>query len=192
MANETKAEARPEAALIVGLARRTVEEYTRARRVIEPPPELPERLLAPGAAFVSLHLREGDLRGCIGTTTPTQPNLALEIVRNAIQAATRDPRFEPVRVAELAELVYKVDVLSEPERVARLEDLDPTRYGVIVRQGPFTGLLLPDLPQVRSVEEQVWIACMKAGIYPDGEVELYRFTVDRYEEDERPVGGEAR
>src|SRR5262249_13670426 len=140
MANETKAEARPETALILGLARRTVEAYTLAGRLIEPPPELPDRLAAPGAAFVSLHLRTGDLRGCIGTTTPTQPNLALEIVRNAIQAASRDPRFEPVRPDELADLIYKVDVLSEPERVAGLGDLDPIRYGVIVRQGLFSGL----------------------------------------------------
>jgi AmmeMemoRadiSam system protein A len=176
------AHARPETAPILDLARRAVEAFARAREVIEPPPEIPARLRAPGAAFVSLHRRTGELRGCIGTTSPTQPSLAREIVRNAIQAANRDPRFEPVGPDELADLVYKVDVLTEPERVNGPEDLDPVRYGIIVRQGPFTGLLLPDLPQVRTVEEQVGIACLKAGIYPGGEIELYRFTVDRFEE----------
>ena len=42
------------------------------------------------------------------------------------------------------------------------------------------GLLLPDLEGVNTVDEQVGIACMKAGIDPDGNIELYRFEVKRY------------
>lgn len=162
---------------LVALARRTIETYVGEGRVLEPAPA--SGLLAePHGAFVSLH-RKGDLRGCIGTILPTQDSLAEEIVRNAIQAATRDPRFLPLRADELADLEISVDVLGEPEP-ATLADLDPREYGVIVSADRRQGLLLPDLEGVDTVEEQVAIAMRKAGIAPDECVNLQRFRVDRY------------
>ncbi len=124
--------------------------------------------------------KRGQLRGCIGTFAPTQPNIAAEIIQNAVSAGTQDPRFPPVEPAELPELDISVDILSEPERVDGLADLDPKRYGVIVRRGRRSGLLLPDLEGVDRVEEQVAIAMQKAGISPAEEIELYRFSVTRY------------
>jgi AmmeMemoRadiSam system protein A len=182
MTSETKKGTGTEALVILGLARRSVEGFARTGKLIDPPSDLPPLLAAPGAAFVSIHTRAGELRGCIGTTSPTRPTLAEEIIRCGVQAASRDPRFPPVRPEELPALVYKVDILSEPEPVAGPDDLDPVRYGVIVRQGAYSGLLLPDLPQVRTVEEQIWIACLKAGIDPTSEIQILRFTVDRFEE----------
>jgi AmmeMemoRadiSam system protein A len=161
----------------VALARRTIEAYVRDGRVPDPPPAaglLAER----HGAFVSLH-RQGNLRGCIGTIMPTQATLAREIVRNAIQAATCDPRFDALRPDELADLEISVDVLGEPEPAA-LEDLDPHEYGVIVSADGRQGLLLPDLDGVDTVEEQIAIAMRKAGIAPGECVSLQRFRVDRY------------
>ena len=120
------------------------------------------------------------MRGCIGTVEPAYADLAHEIINNAIAAATRDPRFEPVQECELGHLTYSVDVLSPPERIDGPDALDPRRYGVIVQSGRRRGLLLPDLPGVDSVEEQVAIARGKAGILPDEPVDLYRFQVERY------------
>ena len=120
------------------------------------------------------------LRGCIGTIEPVQESLAREVVRNAIDSATRDPRFLPVEPQELDELSYSVDVLSPPEPVSGPEELDHKRYGLIVRSGPRRGLLLPDIEGVSSVEEQIAIAKVKAGILPDEPVELFRFTVRRF------------
>jgi AmmeMemoRadiSam system protein A len=133
--------------------------------------------------FVSLHDSYGQLRGCIGTFVPSQPNVALEVIHNAISAATRDPRFPPVRPRELAGLNVKVDVLSTPEPVGGPEDLDPERYGVIVQaSGGWhrRGLLLPALEGVDTVEEQIRICRLKAGIGPDEPIELMRFEVERY------------
>ncbi|MRR11111.1 AMMECR1 domain-containing protein, partial [bacterium] len=96
-----------------------------------------------------------------------------------IQAATGDPRFPPVRPEELSRLDISVDVLQTPEP-ASLADLDPSAYGVIVSCGWKRGLLLPDLEGVDTVEEQVNIACRKAGIGPYEHIELERFSVDRY------------
>jgi AmmeMemoRadiSam system protein A len=130
-------------------------------------------------AFVSIK-KKGELRGCIGTFQPTTENVANEIIQNAISAATHDPRFLPVNSSELDELEYSVDVLSEPEKVASKNDLDPKRYGVIVKSGHRKGLLLPDLEGVNTVNEQISIASMKAGIYLGEKIELYRFEVKRY------------
>ena len=131
--------------------------------------------------FVSIHTRDGALRGCIGTIGPTQPSVAMEIVANAISAATRDPRFAPITVKELDNLDVSVDVLTEPEKITSASDLNPKKYGVIVEKGRQRGLLLPDLPDITTVEEQLSIAMRKAGILegPYG-CTLYRFRVVRH------------
>lgn len=161
----------------VALARTTIEEYVRNGRFARPGE--PQGLLASAAgAFVSLH-RHGDLRGCIGTTGPTQPTLAEEIAHNAIQAATADPRFPALGADELDDLEISVDVLHEPEP-ATMDDLDPGTYGVIVTAGRRRGLLLPDLEGVDTPEDQVLISMRKAGIAPGEPISLMRFRVDRY------------
>lgn len=132
-------------------------------------------------AFVSIH-KKGELRGCIGTVEATKENLALEIIHNAVEASSFDPRFAAVEPWELEELDIKVDVLKKPEPVVDLDELDPVRYGVIVEKGPRRGLLLPNLEGVDTYQEQIDIAMHKAGIRsPDG-VALYRFEVVRHEE----------
>ncbi|MEW6574004.1 MAG: AmmeMemoRadiSam system protein A, partial [Bacillota bacterium] len=123
----------------------------------------------------------GLLRGCIGTIEPTQANIVEEVVENAVSAATRDSRFDPVSPAEVPDLDVTVDVLGEPETVSGLDDLDPKRYGVIVSRGSRRGLLLPDLEGIDTPEQQVSIARRKAGIDPEETVKLERFLVTRYQ-----------
>ena len=138
--------------------------------------------VGPGACFVSLHDARGALRGCIGTLAPTRATLAEEILANAFAAARRDRRFAPLEPGELPGLSVKVDVLSVPEPVLGLEDLDPRRYGVVVT-GPrgARGVLLPDLEGIDTAEQQVRIACRKAGLAWGREaITLQRFTVERH------------
>lgn len=164
----------------VQLAEQALREYVEKGVVMRLPDPVPSELAGRAGAFVSLHLEDGSLRGCIGTVEPTAPTLAEEIIQNAISAATRDPRFPPVRPAELDDLVVSVDVLSEAEPVASIADLDVKRYGVIVQRGWRRGLLLPDLEGVETAQQQVAIAMQKAGISPHEEVRLQRFSVHRY------------
>jgi|YelNatPaOPRAMG01_1025707.scaffolds.fasta_scaffold18336_5 AmmeMemoRadiSam system protein A len=167
-------------------ARACVEAFVRGEAPPSPPAEpFYERR---AACFVSIKRRNGDLRGCIGTLEPTAPSLGDEIIHNAAAAAFRDPRFYPVRPDELPDLTYSVDVLS-PHEPATIEQLDPQRYGVIVAAGARRGVLLPDLPTVRTVGEQVAIALQKAGIAPSEPFQLARFTVDRYRESEDVANG---
>ncbi len=166
---------------LVKLAKDTVELYIREGRIKEVrdedlPPEFKER----AGVFICLKIR-GTLRGCIGTFQPTEPTIAHETVRNAISAATCDPRFECVRAGELDAIEYTVDVLTPPVKVADKSELDPRKYGVIVKAGGRLGLLLPDLEGVDTVDYQVSIATQKAGIAPGTTVELFKFEVRRYQ-----------
>jgi AmmeMemoRadiSam system protein A len=163
---------------IVTLARRTIEEYVRSGAVPGRPSLSDEALPPRAGAFVSIH-EGGRLRGCIGTIRATQPTLADEVVHNAVEAATRDPRFPPVGADELDSLDIQVDVLHDAEPCVAA-DLDPSMYGVIVSCDRRRGLLLPDLEGVDTVDEQIAIARRKAGIAAHEKVRLERFKVDRH------------
>lgn len=168
------------------LARQAVETFTRKGVEIKPGGLHSELSRARAPCFVSLKTLDGELRGCIGTIEPMKPTLAEEIIANAINAATRDPRFSEVTEDELANLRYSVDVLKEAEP-AEMEDLDPRLFGVIVEDDEGRrGLLLPDIPGVESSEQQVEIAARKAGIPRGTPIRLSRFSVQRFREEERP------
>jgi len=160
------------------LAKTAVDNYISHGKVIkaeEVTLEMKER----SGVFVCIKKR-GKLRGCIGTFEPTRSNVAEEVIHNAISSATCDPRFDPVHTTELPNLEYSVDVLTRPEPVTGKEELDPKKYGVIVERGFRKGLLLPDLEGVDTVEKQIEICRLKAGIAADETVKLYRFQVRRY------------
>lgn len=161
----------------VQLARDTIEAYILKRRR---PERIPESLTQGKAGvFVSIH-KQGALRGCIGTILPTRKNIAEEIISNAVNAATEDPRFPAIRPDELKWLDINVDVLTKPERIAGKDQLDVKRYGVIVTSGYKRGLLLPDLDGVDTVDQQVAIAMQKGGISSRDPVTLERFEVIRH------------
>ncbi|MHB8846148.1 MAG: AmmeMemoRadiSam system protein A [Nitrospirota bacterium] len=165
---------------LVKLAKDAVELYVREKKVLpvrdeDLTPEMKER----AGVFVCLKI-QGMLRGCIGTFEPSEKDVAAEVVRNAVSAATCDPRFGCVRADELPGIEYSVDVLTPPEKVSGPADLNPKRYGVIVQAGSRRGLLLPDLEGVDTVDYQVSIAMQKAGIRQGTPVTLYRFEVKRY------------
>ncbi len=98
-------------------------------------------------------------------------------------AATRDPRFEPVSSRELAALRIEVSVLEPEERVERIADLDPSCFGVVVRDATgHQGLLLPGIDGVHDAEVQVDVARRKAGIPKGSLLQLSRFRVHKWNE----------
>jgi len=181
------------------LAKQAIENYIKEGKIISLPEDLPEEFLTRKAGtFVTIE-KDGELRGCIGTYLPTKENIAQEIICNAIAAATEDYRFGPVEEEELSSLSYTVYILSEPELVKNLKELDPKKYGIIVKTMPIThpdgtdvvfnghivaktGLLLPGLDGVDTIEKQISIACQKGGIDPSREkILIYKFTVEKYQ-----------
>jgi AmmeMemoRadiSam system protein A len=167
------------------LARLAVEAFIRDGQRLKPPEPVAGVLAERAGVFVTLRTTGGELRGCIGTIAPATPAVASEIVENAIGAATRDPRFPPVTRDELSDLTYGVDVLSPPEAVGGVEDLDPARYGVIVEtlDGRRRGLLLPRIAGIDSAKAQWQAVHLKAGIRPGRPVRVERFTVTRFGKD---------
>jgi len=168
------------------LARLTVEKFLAGDDITD---DLPVEVSADKyfwnirrACFVTIKTLSGDLRGCIGTIWPVQPDLGREIMANAVSAATRDPRFEPMHSPDLARVVFSVDVLGQPEPVTDLGELDPSVWGVIVTRDGRRGLLLPDLEGVDTVEKQLAIAAQKAGLRGYEGAEIQRFNVTRHPE----------
>lgn len=167
---------------IVDLARRAIEKYIISGQEIKiSEEELPEILKKEAGVFVSLK-KNGRLRGCMGSFRPVQKNAAYEIVSNAMTAAENDPRFPTVKKEELQDIIISVDILSEPEKIRDKNELDVKKYGILVKGGHQTGLLLPDLEGVDTVEKQIQIAKKKAGLPETAEVEIYRFKVSRFKE----------
>ena len=164
---------------LVKLAKKTIETFVKDGAVIASPKELSPEMQGRAGVFVSLH-KKGHLRGCIGTFAPTTTCVAEEVIRNAIEACSQDPRFPPVRADELADLEISVDVLTDPAAVSSIKDLDAKKYGIIVKSGARRGLLLPDLPGVNTAQEQIAICRRKAWINDNDPVELFRFEVRRY------------
>lgn len=163
------------------LARKSIVYFIEHKELLPLPDNLPQNLLLTQAGcFVSLHKGKA-LRGCIGTMCACQNSLAEEIIYNAVTAAKEDPRFPAVRQDEVAELDISVDVLGELEDISSPAELDPQRYGVYVQRGRRSGVLLPCLEGVETIEEQLDIALAKAGIAAEEDFALSRFEVRRYE-----------
>lgn len=164
---------------LVRLARESLEHYVKEGEYLKVPSYVTEDIMSEKrGAFVSLKI-DGELRGCIGTIFPATENLAREIIRNAVEAGEKDPRFYPVDEEELIDIEYSVDVLMLPVKASR-EELDPKKYGVIVRKGARAGLLLPDLEGVDTIQKQLKIALSKAGIDENEGYSIEKFEVIRH------------
>ncbi len=189
-----------EGEFLVRLARRAVEAYLAEGKQIKPPPDTPERLMEKRGVFVTINSFENiegkvykRLRGCIGYPEPVAP-LAEATIDAAISSATRDPRFYPLTLKELNNVVFEVSVLSPLEliKVSKPSDLPKKikvgRDGLVVERGIFRGLLLPQVAVEWGWDEETFLceACMKAGLFPDAWLlegtKVYRFEAEIFEE----------
>lgn len=163
----------------VALAVRSVRHYLEHGVPLPCPENLTEDLLQPKGAFVTIKNR-GKLRGCIGELNPTHDNLAVEIIQNAVAAASRDPRFAPVSIDEIKNLTISIDVLTPLEKVNDVSQLDCKKFGLTVTSIDKQGVLLPDLEGVDTVAEQLRICLKKSRISENESYEIHRFEVERY------------
>jgi len=187
---------------LIRLARDTAKIFLETAKVLKPPPDTPKKLFEKCGVFVTINTVHGDLRGCIGYPYPTAP-LVNAVIDNAINAATQDPRFEPMGKSELDRVVFEVSVLTPPEPVEvanpkeYLKQVKVGEHGLIVEKGPYKGLLLPQVPVEWSwcAEEFLCQCCIKAGLPPDSWLtkgtKIYRFKAIVFEE-EAPNGSVKR
>jgi len=152
---------------LLRLARRALESWVRDGRKPSMATPVSGAFAHELGAFVSLHTRGGELRGCIGHMLPGGA-LGHEIIDLAIAAGTHDPRFDPVTPNELAGLVYEISVLS-PMVVTTAEAVEPGKHGLLVRRGHRSGVLLPQVATEHGWDRETFLThtCMKAGLPAD-------------------------
>ncbi len=176
---------------LLKLARATIERVAHQQ---DPPPPTPptQRLQESGAAFVTLHTRTGDLRGCIGSLIAHRP-LVEDVVHNAQSAAFEDPRFPPVTAQELDTLVVEVSILTAPEPLNfddpddLVQKLRPHVDGVLIQRGWNRATFLPQvwvqIPNVKSFLTQL---CYKAGLpanaWQGSDLKVSTYQVEEFQE----------
>lgn len=181
----------------VKAARAIVEGYVKDGEI--PTVEVPETFRKKGGVFVTLKTYpEDDLRGCIGYPEPIAP-LEEALIDSAISAATRDPRFYPVKSDELPKLVVEVSLLTPPEPITVCDSKELLgkvvvgEDGLIAEKGRWRGLLLPQVPVELGwgVEEFLMQTCCKAGLGPeawkDPKTRFLKFQAEVFSE-ESPNG----
>ena len=165
----------------VKLAVQAVHYFLSEGKPMPCPSPVPDGMNDQSGTFVSIKKKTNrELRGCIGTVIPNQDNLAKEIIHNAVNAATRDPRFKSIKIEELDQLLFSVDVLTPLEPIENPEQLNPKKYGLSIKYEGHQGILLPNLEGIDTVQRQIDL-CLKKGTIPkDASFKMYRFEVERY------------
>ena len=181
-----------EGAELVRLARTAVEKYLQESTIIKSERETQEK----AGVFVTLNYvtttKKEYLRGCIGFPLPERP-LYQGVVEAAIAAATEDPRFPPLDIQELDNILFEISVLTPPERITVSpadygKEIEIGRDGLILQWRFGSGLLLPQVPVELKwdVEEYLANICYKAGAPPDVWLDpsskLYKFQATVFKE----------
>ncbi len=146
------------------------------------PDPLSPVLKQPRGAFVTLQ-KGGRLRGCIGRLTPTC-SLAETVSDMAVAAATKDPRFPPVRKEELSSIEVEISVLSPFRRVSDISEIQVGTHGIYIRNGHRSGLLLPQVAEKYRWDRTTFLeqTCRKARLPEDAwkhpDTEIYIFSAE--------------
>jgi AmmeMemoRadiSam system protein B/AmmeMemoRadiSam system protein A len=164
---------------LLGIARKSVETAVKERKLYECSTRS-ETLSQERGAFVTLKKR-GELRGCIGYVAPVKP--LYQTVRDVARfAALEDHRFSPVTAKELTELEYEISVLSPLRRVVDVEQIKVGQHGLLMKNGDYEGLLLPQVPVEQGWDRQTFLeeTCRKAGMnsncWKDEDTDIFEFT----------------
>jgi len=165
---------------LLALARKSVEQAVREGKPYEPTPSSSDLLNQERGAFVTLK-KSGELRGCIGYTSAAKP-LYMTVRDTATLAALRDSRFPPVSASELPQLEYEISVLSPLRRVTDIRQIKVGQHGLLMKNGEYEGLLLPQVPVEEKWNQQTFLeeTCHKAGMrancWKDENTDIFMFT----------------
>jgi len=172
---------------LLRIARRSIEAVLDGEHASLDPFQLDDALTRASGAFVSLHTKDGDLRGCVGSIQAVAP-LCEAVRSSAINAAFRDPRFLPVVREELVHLHIEISVMSPIEPVTSIDEIEVGRDGLIVRHAGRAGLLLPQVATEHRWDRHVFLrqTCVKAGLPSDAwrspECRIERFSAEVFSE----------
>lgn len=169
---------------LLKIARQTIVGYVTSRTVPVVATALPGLNLHSGC-FVTIK-QKGELRGCIGNFVSDQP-LYLLVQEMAVSAATRDPRFYPMKVDDLADFTLDISVLSPLEKAASVEEIKVGKHGIYIVKGSYRGVLLPQVATEYGWNRDQFLqhTCIKAGLPQDawqGECDIFIFSAQVFGE----------
>jgi len=173
--------------ILLSIARKTIEEYIRSRKMPEievDDPALKEKR----GVFVTLH-RKGMLRGCIGYIMPIE-ELYKAVSKMAIESSTGDPRFPPVTPQEIEQIQIEISVLTVPERIKSVDEIELGKHGVIVKKGVHQGVFLPQVATETGWSKEEFLnrlcydkAHLPEDAWKDNDTEIYTFSAQVFEEE---------
>lgn len=166
--------------LLLTIARTTIDSYISNKSV----PALPEAnpaLEEQRGCFVTIK-KDGALRGCIGTFTSDKP-LRQTVQEMAVSAATRDPRFYPMKQTDLADYHLEISVLSPLRKIDSIDEIIVGEHGLYMEKNIARGVLLPQVATEFGWDRETFLrqTCLKAGLRPDewqDGVTIYIFSAD--------------
>lgn len=169
---------------LLKIARQTVVGYVTNRTVPAIASASPGLNLHSGC-FVTVK-QKGELRGCIGNFVSDQA-LYLLVQEMAVSAATRDPRFYPMKVDDLADFMLDISVLSSLEKAASVEEIKVGKHGIYIVKGSYRGVLLPQVATEYGWNRDQFLqhTCIKAGLPQDawkGECDIFIFSAQVFRE----------
>lgn len=136
--------------------------------------------------FVTIKQQE-QLRGCIGSFTSNRP-LWLTVQEMAVSAATRDPRFYPMKPSDLVDFSLEISVLSPLHQIQSVEEIKVGTHGIYLIKGHAHGVLLPQVATEYGWDRETFLrhTCLKAGLPETAwqkDCELFIFSADVFGEE---------
>ena len=171
--------------LLLELAREAITTAIRAGKV--PVHEVTAaQLVGPQGCFVTIK-KDGALRGCIGNFTSEKPLYQL-VQEMAVSAATRDPRFYPMKEEDLNGFELEISVLSPLTKISDPEEVVVGTHGLYLEKNFSRGVLLPQVAVEQGWDREIFLCqtALKAGLKKDDWKEgadLYVFTAQVFGEE---------
>ena len=166
--------------ILLESARNTINQYVTDGKITKT--EISDQeLLTPTGCFVSIKLNEA-LRGCIGNFVSDKPLFQL-VQEMAVSAATRDPRFYPMKQKDLDNYSIEISVLSPLCKISSIEEIETGKHGLYIEKNFFRGVLLPQVAVEFGWDRETFLqqTCIKAGLkqeeWKQG-TDIYIFTAE--------------
>jgi len=152
---------------LLGLARQSITHYLETGEMLANPVVKNKKLEENRGAFVTLKM-DNQLRGCIGYPLPVK-SLVETVMEMAVAAATQDYRFTPLNLEELSRTKIEISVLTLPQPIKDISEIEVGKHGIIVSRGFCRGLLLPQVPLEYEWDRETFLrhGCLKAGLDED-------------------------
>jgi hypothetical protein len=177
--------------VLLEIARNTITEFINKHQIYDVQEySSNENISQKTGAFVTL-LKNGELRGCVGTFKPTG-KLYGTIHEMAISAATSDNRFSPVQSNELTDIDIEISVLTPLKRIGSINEIELGKHGIYIIKGDRRGTLLPQVSIKNNWTKEEFLgycARDKVGIGMNGWKDAEIFTYEAIVFSEREFDG---